>query len=1450
MSGQAEPSHAAATRSGRPSRDDVGVIEAALLSAGRSARRLLITREAAWLLGLAVAIIFGLGLIDYLARLPWWLRSAMLAAGLTSAGIAISRHVLPLWRLRPSATDLALRFERSPGGSSLQGLLASAIDLSHDNADADPALTRGAIDRATEAFRSVGGVGSMLKPAGVRGRLLLAMACLAPAAGVALWRPDLAAIGTTRVLTPWRNVDWPKRYGVADATALSAAAFGNSVPLKAVVYRTDRPAGKTDVWVRYRLITGETPGPVQRAALTGQGRTVAAPLGPAEDVKGELYERLIDPGAGASDTDLASAPIRRAVEYWFEASDDRTDARTIELVEPPAVLSAAANVQLPAYAARAETEETEKAGFVAGAKDLGPGRDDRATIGPVLAGSAVEITFQLNKPLTPPTAAESAFSGVALPPGATLVAAGSAWKLSFTAADALRLPMSLVDDYGIRSVADAAFQLHIVPDRDPGATVVEPAQDESVLATAILNVTGEGRDDVGVSSVAVELQPASTPAGSAGAPAEARGERSVFVRSEASGISRELRATRELDLTSLGVKPGDEIWLWAIAADIYEGTAAREPARSTMRRLRVISEGEFVESIRTDLASVRQGAMRLDQDQSDTARRLAQNPSPSELLAPQEGIAQRLGPLAETVRKLTDRVGRNNLADRSLAGLLDDAAKAVEGAASGAERAAEELRRAEQAGGEKLTDAQRESTEAGQRQARDELGRLISLLDSGQDGWVMRREIGRLLEEQRAAMAQTGEIGRETAGKSADELSVQEREQLEQLSQRQQELARRTGEVMDALRDRAGKVAKNDPALAQAMAEAARSGTKSQVQNNQRQAGEQLQKNQTGAAQQSQEKAAEALEQMLEDLDDADKNRDRALRAALEDIANSIGELITLQEQAITQLGAATPAASFAGLDAPMIALHSSTLGLAEKVRSGYRELAPVADHLDSAARAQQTAVTILRSQAPDGIEAEKAERISLDRLVQARAEAERLKNEAQDRDQARKRAELRGAYREALENQTALKARTDEFIGKQLDRRQRAGVRGLGDRQDEIRVALSDLRKNTEGLSDAKVFDFAHDRLDDATARAAEALRAGNTAFAVERDQASAIRVLRSLVEALKDAKPGDFEKGAQGSGSGGGQGGEGEGQQEPLVPPIAELRLLKGFQEDAAELTRLVHENPDRYGADGLKDVTELQERLARQAQELIDRSGDGSKPGDEGEGGEKKIHEFGYPVSLPPDWKPQEKKDDKPPTRKPAEPDSLDELLGLPGDQPAEVPAEGEPTSDGELEKMLSPEEIADEFAKAVDLMKQASGRLESSHDTGITTQRMQEDIVKRLEQIISAAERNSQQRMSQQNQKQQKQQGQQQPQPQQSQANKAGARENRSQVDPPGRQDGALSPVQPAPGSTWGNLPEHVRDALVQGRSDRFSSLYQALTEAYYRRLAEEAKPGAPATKEPR
>jgi hypothetical protein len=49
---------------------------------------------------------------------------------------------------------------------------------------------------------------------------------------------------------------------------------------------------------------------------------------------------------------------------------------------------------------------------------------------------------------------------------------------------------------------------------------------------------------------------------------------------------------------------------------------------------------------------------------------------------------------------------------------------------------------------------------------------------------------------------------------------------------------------------------------------------------------------------------------------------------------------------------------------------------------------------------------------------------------------------------------------------------------------------------------------------------------------------------------------------------------------------------------------------------------------------------------------------------------------------------------------------------------------------------------------------------------------------------------------------------------------------------------MRPGQAAAGAAWGALPERLRDALTQGLSDRYSSLYEGATESYYRRLAEE------------
>src|SRR5262249_51858283 len=153
----------------------------------------------------------------------------------------------------------------------------------------------------------------------------------------------------------------------------------------------------------------------------------------------------------------------------------------------------------------------------------------------------------------------------------------------------------------------------------------------------------------------------------------------------------------------------------------------------------------------------------------------------------------------------------------------------------------------------------------------------------------------------------------------------------------------------------------------------------------------------------------------------------------------------------------------------------------------------------------------------------------------------------------------LRKVYREALEQQVGLKGETDPFIGKAVDRRDRMKVRGLGERQETLRTSLDELRKKTQELTEASVFDYAHKRLDQAASTAGKKLRAGQADRAVARNQESAVRILMSLVQALDDqAKKDDEFREDQNSGGGGGAGG---GQKPPLIPPLAELRLLRSM-------------------------------------------------------------------------------------------------------------------------------------------------------------------------------------------------------------------------------------------------------------------------------------------------
>ncbi|MEM9372099.1 MAG: hypothetical protein AAGA55_00510 [Planctomycetota bacterium] len=179
------------------------------------------------------------------------------------------------------------------------------------------------------------------------------------------------------------------------------------------------------------------------------------------------------------------------------------------------------------------------------------------------------------------------------------------------------------------------------------------------------------------------------------------------------------------------------------------------------------------------------------------------------------------------------------------------------------------------------------------------------------------------------------------------------------------------------------------------------------------------------------------------------------------------------------------------------------------------------------------------------------------------------------------------------------------------------------------------------------------------------------------------------------------------------------------------------------------------------------------------------------------------------------------------------SLDELLGIAEDgTSAEL-------DDAALERKLSAQEVGERFEQAVVLMGDAASRIDESGDLGLQTQRIQEDILKKLDQVIEAAQQQqsggggSSGSSSGQQQRQQ----QQPDQSSQSQGAQQGGSESGENM-PGASTDARLNPGVAPDGATWGNLPQRERDAVSQGVNDRYSALYRRLTELYYRRLAEQ------------
>ncbi|MCA9293584.1 MAG: hypothetical protein KDA20_07205 [Phycisphaerales bacterium] len=194
-----------------------------------------------------------------------------------------------------------------------------------------------------------------------------------------------------------------------------------------------------------------------------------------------------------------------------------------------------------------------------------------------------------------------------------------------------------------------------------------------------------------------------------------------------------------------------------------------------------------------------------------------------------------------------------------------------------------------------------------------------------------------------------------------------------------------------------------------------------------------------------------------------------------------------------------------------------------------------------------------------------------------------------------------------------------------------------------------------------------------------------------------------------------------------------------------------------------------------------------------------------------------------------------------------DDLDALLGIKpaeGEDGAAEPDEAarERIEKTELERALTGQEVRDQLVQAIQQMQETADRLAALQDTGAATQRLQQEVIMKLEQLIKEVEDQSKSSSSSSQQQQQQGQQNQQSQSQQQQSDQAQGTESQqaqgSERMPPPREREQLRSILDASSAAWGNLPAHYRDGLQQARDQYVSELYQRLTEAYYRKLAEE------------
>ena len=1406
---------------------------------------------------------FGVGLataatIDYLVHWPWLARILIFVFAIFISVKMFRVWFKPKWNQTPTNTSVAIRLEELE--KPLGGLLASAVDFESQNIFEQDPLANNVTNRAKIELDKIQ-VNKHIYSKPVISATAAALCMFATWLCAYFYSPQSTTIALRRTLLPWNQTEWPPRLFIHSEISKTYAAKGETILLRA----------KADE---------------NQAAIRGiQVRAICE----IKDIHGTVSTKnfeMVEQGDGAWEKTFVAEGETLTVSFVIDQF--KTNPVVIRVVDPPEIQSAKLFIQPPNYAAQSREKIEMKwpggtmptlPAVLAGANaqleinlsnTLEPKRNDKGEIDPEWMSSTIRaVDISTNNP-------QKNFSFV------FKLNSPTQWLISWNLNEGVDLFVDPCDENGIRGREPLRAQIQVVLDQSPTVIVVEPEQDEVVTKIASIPTIIQAKDDLVLAFVGLQLDRQQR----SGEPQPQSIQSKEIVVDQNEG---EFKST--LELRPMELKIGDTLLLRGTAGDLYE-TGGHKRAKSTSepRLIHIVDQDVFEKKIHQQTNGLRQIIARIETsqkeaiDETDNANK-AQS---------QKSLSDRINQAQQTADRITKRLNRNGMKDSNVAEAMKEVDQQASVAATHSQNASQELRRATEGNQEAIHKAAQE-----QSQALQAIQAMLNVIDQDDESVGAQQRTDKLAETISKLRKDLAEIANKTAGRNTEELSTEDQAQLHGQAEKQRNTAQEVRALIEDLQERAQRTKKNDKPLSEALRSAIQEAQQGDAEKKMEEAADRSDKNQTGAADDSMQAAAEAVGKIQNALKADKQAKKEELKRRLSSLVETIRGLVAQSETVRGLLDVYDTSIKSKKLEIEMKCelLARNIVAATEDSRGGGQAAEPVTKILERAGVFQDSAVQALRNTQPMIDPAKEASSRALELLKESLLKTETLKKNQDEQELEKEREELAQKYiayatlEKSIRKEVARILPTDQ---KQPDRRAAATLREMSERQETLRVKVAEVLNKTEIIKEAPVFIKTHELIDGWMTASREQMKESNPTFETVALLDFATESLEGLAAALTDPEQKD-EPFSNNNAESGGSGGEGGPNQKKKIPPIAELRLVRELQAQINRRTKLIEEtnihSPQTTKA--ISDLSKLQENVRMLGEDWIERmkkmsSQDGLTP----ETQDKKEIDHttqsrvispsnnclflyrgdGDLYQAPPTTETSqaitETPKQEPPANQPQK--TLDELLGI-GGSGGEKAAQVQRSEN--LSRELQENSLQDLAKAAMIDMKLAQQLVDTDHDLGIGTQRVQAQALSRLDALIEAAmkfekspagksqknknkkdtsesgatkkagadEKDADGKPNNKDKDGDKNKNGDPNEKQDSKRNNSG--ESGDEINPPEFMDAQSNEDLNMDESRteWGRLPQRIREIMSQSRRDRISALYQKATEAYYRRMAEDRGP---------